>query len=72
MPASEELKRKAREWITARQEIKAISAEATQLRKRLKLIEGDLVQLMCDHSTEDVEVDGKHISRARAVCEKKD
>ena len=67
-----ELKRKAREWISAKAEIKHLSTEATQLRKRLKLIETDLVQIMCDQTTEEVEVDGKVVRRARGLCEKKE
>ena len=70
--ADNELKRKAREWMSAKAEIKALSSEASQLRKRLKLIETDLVQIMCDQTTEEVEVDGKVVRRARALCEKKD
>lgn len=64
---TEELKRKARDWLETKQEVMNLQREATAVRKRLKLQEQELVRSMCDEQVEEVEVEGKLITRAKSV-----
>ena len=64
---TEELKRKARDWLETKQEVTDLQRQATAVRKRLKLQEQELVRSMCDEQVEEVEVEGKLITRAKSV-----
>ena len=64
---TEELKRKARDWLETKQEVTDLQRQATAVRKRLKLQEQELVRHMCDEQVEEVEVEGKLITRAKSV-----
>lgn len=64
---SESLKRNAREWLDTKQEMATLQKEMTGMRKRLKLQEKEVVQLMCDEQVEEIEIDGKLVHRAKSV-----
>ena len=73
MSSTETLKRKARDWLETKQEVVSLQREATVVRKRLKMLEQELVRIMCDEQVEEVEVEGRLIHRAKAVkMEKKE
>ena len=65
-----DMRAKANEWMTVKRELKEASSEVNGIRKRLKTIEADLVRLMATNHTEEVEVDGKKVSRNKGVGSK--
>ena len=65
--STETLKRKARDWLETKNEVVTLQKEATVVRKRLKLLEQELVRIMCDEQVEEIEVEGRLIHRAKAV-----
>lgn len=65
-----EMKAKANEWLTVKRELKALGTEVCGVRKRLKLIEADLVTMMTNSHTESINIDGKEVSRNKGVASK--
>lgn len=65
-----EMNTKANEWMTVKRELKSASAEVNGIRKRLKTIESDLVRLMTTNHMEEVNIDGKKVSRSKGVGSK--
>lgn len=70
MSSMTEMRSKANEWMTVKRELKSASAEVNGIRKRLKTIESDLVRLMTTNHTEEIDVDGKKVSRSKGVGSK--
>ncbi len=70
MVSVENMKRKASEWLEIKKELKAITSQTTAVRKKLKGIEMELVTMMTEKGVEVVDVDGKNISRHKAVVSK--
>jgi hypothetical protein len=64
---SDTLKRNTREWLETKQEMTTLQKELSGMRKRLKLQEKEVVQLMCEEQVEEIEVDGKLVHRAKSV-----
>lgn len=65
-----EMNTKANEWMQVKRELKSASAEVNGIRKRLKTIESDLVRLMTTNHMEEVNIDGKKVSRSKGVGSK--
>ena len=65
-----EMKAKANEWLTVKRELKTLGTEVCGVRKRLKLIEADLVTMMTNSHTESINIDGKEVSRNKGVASK--
>lgn len=65
-----EMNTKANEWMKVKRELKSASAEVNGIRKRLKTIESDLVRLMTTNHMEEVNIDGKKVSRSKGVGSK--
>jgi hypothetical protein len=70
MSDAKEMHAKANEWMSVKRELKTACADVNVIRKRLKTIESDLVQLMTTNHTETVDVNGKTVSRSRGVGSK--
>lgn len=65
-----EMKAKAAEWLNIKRELKTLGVEVCGVRKRLKLVEADLVKMMTHNHTETIDIEGKKVSRNKGVASK--